>query len=200
MRIFKPWRALVAAAAAAPSAVLAHTGLPDTQDALHGFMHPIAGLDHVLAMVAVGVIAAQLGGKALWALPMCFVAVMAIAGASAMGGQALPGAEVGIALSAFVLGVLIARSVKLPVVLLGATVALFAVFHGHAHGVEMAGGSSGMAFGFGFVSATALLHLVGVGLGLALGRAGTGRGQHLARAGGGAVALAGALLLAGSFS
>ncbi|HEY5970843.1 MAG TPA: HupE/UreJ family protein, partial [Pseudoxanthomonas sp.] len=95
MRIFNPWRALVAAAAAAPSAVFAHTGLAEMQDAFHGFMHPIAGLDHVFAMVAVGVIAAQWGGRALWALPACFVAAMAIAGACAMAGLALPGAEVG---------------------------------------------------------------------------------------------------------
>lgn len=200
MRIFKPWRVLVAAAAAAPGAVFAHTGLAEVHDAFHGFMHPIAGLDHTLAMVAVGVIAAQWGGRALWALPACFVAAMAIAGACAMAGLALPGAEVGIALSVLVLGLLIARPVKPPVVLVGATVVLFAVFHGHAHGVEMAGGSSGMAFGLGFVSATALLHLAGVGLGLALGRADAGHSQPLARAGGGAVALAGAVLLASSLS
>ncbi len=200
MRILDPYRALVAAAAAAPGAVFAHTGLGDAQDALHGFMHPIGGLDHVLAMVAVGVVAAQLGGRALWAVPLSFVATMAIAGFLGMAGLTLPGPEAGIALSVMVLGAVISLRVRLPVIAAAAMVAVFAMFHGYSHGLEMHETGSGVAFASGFVSATALLHLTGIGLGLALGRAEVSRGERIARAGGSALALAGVVLFAGSLS
>ena len=191
---------LVAAAAAVPTAVFAHPGVADVHDLVHGFMHPIGGIDHVLAMVAVGVIAAQLGGRALWAVPTSFVAAMAIAAAVGMLGLALPGLEAGIALSLIVLGAVISLRVKLPVVLAAATVAAFAVFHGYSHGLEMGDARSGVVFGVGFVSATALLHLMGIGLGLTVARIASPRSERLAQATGGALALAGAVLLAGGLA
>jgi urease accessory protein len=193
-------RTLVAAAAAAPTAVFAHSGAADVHDLVHGFMHPVGGVDHVLAMVAVGVVAAQLGGRALWAVPMSFVAAMTIAAAIGMLGLALPGLEAGIALSLIVLGALISLRVKLPIALAAATVASFAVFHGYSHGLEMGDARSGVVFGVGFVSATALLHLLGIGVGLTVERAASREGERLAQAGGGALALAGVVLLAGGLA
>lgn len=200
MRILNRYRAIVAAAAAVPTAVFAHTGHGGAQDAWHGFMHPIGGLDHVLAMVAVGVIAARLGGRALWALPASFVATMAIGAVLGMTGLTLPSPEAAIALSVIVLGAVIALHVELPTILAAVMVAGFAIFHGYSHGLEMDGTRSGVAFGLGFMSATALLHLTGIGLGLGLARIGVSRGERIARAGGGALALAGVVLFAGSLS
>jgi len=191
------YRALVAAAALiAPAAAIAHTGLGDTHGVLHGFMHPIGGLDHVLAMVAVGVIAAQIGGRALWAVPASFVVAMAIAGACGMAGLALPDPAIGIALSVVVLGGVVALRVRLPIAIVAAMVAAFAIFHGYSHGLEMDAARSGVAFGFGFVLATALLHLGGIGLGQALTR--LDRGWLVARIGGAAVAIAGVVMFTSS--
>ena len=200
MRKFDRYRVLVAIGAAVPSAVFAHGGLGESHDLLHGFMHPIGGLDHVLAMVAVGVTAAQLGGRALWAVPLSFVAMMAIAAAIGMFALALPGIEAGIALSVIVLGAVISLRVKLPVILAAAIVAVFAVFHGYSHGLEMAVARSGVAFGLGFVAATALLHLTGIGLGLMVGRMALTRSQRIAQAGGSVIALVGVVLLAGTLN
>jgi urease accessory protein len=193
-------RVFVAATAAGPAAALAHTGLGDSHDLVHGFMHPLTGIDHVLAMVAVGVIAAQLGGRALWAVPLSFVATMAIAAIIGMVGLALPGLEAGIALSVIVLGAVISLRVRMSVILAVAIVAVFAVFHGYSHGIEMGDARSGVAFGLGFVAATALLHLTGISLGVMVGRIGVSRSQRIAQVSGGVIALVGVGLLAGSFS
>ena len=200
MRTLDPYRALVAAAAAAPTVVFAHAGVGDGHDLLHGFMHPIGGLDHVLAMVAVGVTAAQLSGKALWAVPLSFVATMAIAAVIGMVGLVLPGLEVGIALSVIVLGAVISLRVRLSVILAVAMVAVFAVFHGYSHGLEMGAAHSRVILGFGFVLATALLLMTGISLGLALQRIGASSRQRMAQAGGSALALAGVVLLVSSLS
>ena len=197
MRKPDSYRALVAAAAlTAPAVAIAHTGLGDTHGVLHGFMHPIGGLDHVLAMVAVGVIAAQIGGRALWAVPASFVVAMAIAGAYGMAGLALPDPAIGIALSVVVLGAVVALRVRLPIAIVAAMVAAFAIFHGYSHALEMDAARSGVAFGFGFVLATALLHLSGIALGQALTR--LDRGGLVARIGGAAVAVAGAAMFTSS--
>lgn len=198
MRILNPCRVLVAAAAAVPTAVFAHAGHAGAPDAWHGFMHPIGGLDHVLAMVAVGVIAARLGGRALWAVPLSFVGAMAAAAFVGMAGLTLPGLEASIALSVIVLGAVISLHVKPSVTVAAAMVAAFAIFHGYSHGLEMHGTRSGVAFGLGFIAATTLLHLTGIGLGLVLGRTEVSRGEQMARAGGGALALAGTVLFAAS--
>jgi urease accessory protein len=184
------------AAALLPTAALAHTGVGDTGGFAHGFWHPVGGLDHVLAMVAVGAFAACLGGRALWIVPAAFVAMMAVGGFIGMEGIQLPFVETGIALSVVVLGLAVALRWKLPVAAASALVGLFAVFHGHAHGGEMPVDASGLTYATGFMLATALLHVAGIGLGLAVGQIGT-RSKLVLQAGGGAMALAGVALLGG---
>jgi urease accessory protein len=133
---------------------------------LSGLGHPVSGLDHVLAMVAVGLWGAQLGAPALWVLPVTFPMVMALGGFLGLVGVALPGVEVGIAASAILLGVVVAREVRPPLGVAAALVGFFAVFHGHAHGTELPAGESGLHYSIGFVMATGLLHGVGIAMGL----------------------------------
>lgn len=127
-----------------------------------GFTHPFTGLDHLLAMVAVGLWAAQPGGRALWALPLTFVSVMALGSGMGVMGVAMPGIEVGIALSVMVLGLLVALQSRWFLQLACVTVGLFALFHGVAHGQEMPQAASPWGYGFGMLAATALLHGTGV--------------------------------------
>jgi urease accessory protein len=155
-------------------------------------------MDHVLAMVAVGMFAAHLGGRALVLVPAAFVLAMAAAGALGMIGINLPFAELGIALSVVVLGAVIAFEFKAPIVAAMALVGFFAIFHGHAHGTEMAALGAGALYGAGFVLATALLHAVGIGLGLTLNRLSAAQGMRLYQVGGSAIALAGVAILAGA--
>jgi urease accessory protein len=176
---------------------LAHTGVGDATGFAHGFLHPIGGLDHVLVMVAVGVLAAHLSGHALWLVPGAFVLVMAVGGALAMVGVELPFVEIGVALSVVALGAAIALRLDLPLAAAMALVGLFAVFHGQAHGAEMPETASGLAYGAGFILATTLLHVVGIGLGIALARLGPLMGRRVAQVGGGLMALAGVAILAG---
>jgi urease accessory protein len=196
MRNLTLYRLLIAAAAAVLAVAFAHTGLGDGHDLVHGFMHPLSGIDHVLAMVAVGVIAVQFGGRALWAVPLSFVANMVIAGIFGVAGLVLPGVEAGIALSVGMLGAVMFLRVKLPVVVAASMVAVFAIFHGYSHGLEMVRADAGAGFGVGFVAATALLHLTGIGLGLLTGRIAVSRARRLSQAAGGALVLAGAVLFA----
>jgi urease accessory protein len=188
--------ALALAGALLPTAALAHTGVGDTSGFAHGFWHPIGGLDHVLAMVAVGAFAARLGGRALWIVPSAFVAMMAVGGFIGLEDIPLPFVETGIALSVVVLGLAVALRWKLPVAAAGALVGLFAVFHGHAHGGEMPVDAAGLSYALGFMLATALLHVAGIGLGLAIGKIGA-RSKLVLQASGGAMALAGVALLGG---
>lgn len=178
---------------ALPTAALAHPGHGGgelTWDFSNGFAHPFSGWDHLLAMVAVGLWAAQLGGRARWLVPAAFVSVMSLGALLGHGGFTMPGIEQGIAATVFVLGLLIAASVRLPVAAGMALVGLFALFHGLAHGAEMPVTTGGLAFGFGFVAATALLHLAGLGLGIVALR----RSVRLARYTGWAIATAGIVL------
>jgi urease accessory protein len=162
----------------------AHVGPPGhAHDVVSGFMHPIGGVDHVLAMVAVGVFAAMLGGRARWALPLSFVAMMLLGGLSGFAGFNVPYVEIGIAASVIAFGLVIALEWKAPVALAAALVGLFAVFHGVAHGAEMPADASIYSYALGFASATALLHVVGLGLGFSLLR--------FAKVSGIAIALAG---------
>ena len=158
---------LLAAATLLPTLAHAHVGTGDTHGFSHGFTHPLGGLDHLLAMIAVGLWAAQMGGRALWAVPLSFVSVMVLGGALGMAHIEIPFVEQGILISVLVLGVLIAASVRLPVVASSVIVGLFAIFHGFAHGAEMPASTSGVEYALGFVIATALLHSVGIGLGIA---------------------------------
>ncbi|MBV9076786.1 MAG: HupE/UreJ family protein [Methylobacteriaceae bacterium] len=181
----------------APTLAFAHVGVGETGGFAHGLAHPLGGLDHVLAMVAVGLIAAQLGGRAVWLVPASFIAMMVAGGALGMAGVGLPFVEVAIGLSVVVLGLVLALGLNLPVAAAMALVGFFAIFHGHAHGAEMPETASGLAYGSGFVLATALLHVAGIALGLAIGRAGAGDRLPIARFAGVAMSVAGLALLGG---
>jgi len=188
---------LAAALVLVPSLALAHPGLPGhTHDLATGFVHPFGGIDHVLAMVAVGLFAAQLGGRALWLVPASFVTAMAAAGLAGMNGVALPMTEVGIAASIVVLGGAIALRLSMPVAAAAALVGFFAIFHGYAHGLETPDTASGLLYGLGFVAATALLHGLGIGIGLAVGRLDGAFGCNLVRVAGSLAAIAGVVMLA----
>lgn len=189
---------VAAALALAPSLAFAHTGVGDTHGFVQGFLHPVTGIDHVLAMATVGVFAWQLGGRALWLVPASFVIVMALGGAIGMAGVGLPFVEFGIALSVIVLGAMVALGVKAPLAAAVGLVGLFAIFHGHAHGAEMPENAAGLAYGLGFVLATALLHLAGVGLGFATGRLGDTKGPVWLRGAGAAVCISGFALALGA--
>ena len=131
-----------------------------------GLLHPVSGLDHVLAMVAVGLWGAQLGAPAIWLLPVTFPLVMAVGGFVGLLGVPLPGVEVGIAASAILLGLVVAREARPPLVVAAVLVGFFAIFHGHAHGTELPAGQSGLMYSIGFVVATGCLHGVGIAIGV----------------------------------
>lgn len=188
---------LALAAVAVPAAAYAHTGVGDTSGFVHGFSHPISGLDHILAMVMVGIFAFQLGGRAIWLVPTTFVLVMAFGGALGIAGINVPFVEVGIALSVVVLGAIVALNVKAPTAVAMGLVGLFAIFHGHAHGAEMPENAGGAAYAAGFMIATAVLHAVGLGLGFMIGRIGERYGSFAVRTAGGVAAVAGVGILTG---
>ena len=146
--------------------VLAHDRQGQALGFLTGFLHPLSGLDHVLAMIAVGLWGAQLGAPAIWLLPVTFPMVMAFGGFIGLLGILLPGVEIGIALSALLLGLMVASESKPSLVIAAVLVGFFAIFHGHAHGTELPAGQSGLAYSIGFVVATGLLHLVGIAIGV----------------------------------
>ena len=175
----------------------AHTGVGTAAGLSHGFLHPVGGLDHILAMVGVGLLGFVIGGRARWLLPLSFIAMMAVGGALGVAGVGLPFVETGIALSVVVIGAAVAFGAKLPLALAAALAGGFAVFHGHAHGAEMPLAASGLAYGLGFMAATALLHAVGLGAGVALQQlleSASGRASRLA---GGVLSLSGLAILTG---
>ncbi len=182
----------VAAAALVASPALAHVG-PGAHDSFAaGFGHPFLGLDHMLAMVAVGLWAAMLGGRALILVPAAFVGVMMLGFIAGAAGVPLPFVEPAILASVVVLGLLVALALPISALAGGALVGFFALYHGHAHGTEV--GTAGfLAYGAGFVAATVLLHVIGIVSGIALGRF----GPVLLRVAGGATALGGLMLMAG---
>ncbi|MFN3846034.1 MAG: HupE/UreJ family protein, partial [Paracoccaceae bacterium] len=150
-----------------PQTVLAHAGHPEGSAFFSGVMHPVGGADHVLAMVAVGLWAAVTGGRALVALPLAFVGAMLTGAGLGFVGLGLPGVESMILASIVLIGVLAALAWRAPLAIGVGIVAVFGLFHGHAHGTE--GPASGMlAYGTGFALATMVLHITGLGLGLAL--------------------------------
>ncbi|WP_291684462.1 HupE/UreJ family protein [Bradyrhizobium sp.] len=132
---------------------------------VRGLLHPLTGMDHLIAMVAVGIWGAQLGAPAIWVLPITFPMVMAVGGVLGVLRIPLPVPEVVIALSALVLGAAVAMRLRLPFAAAAVVVAVFAVFHGHAHGAELPGSANPLAYGVGFVVATGLLHLCGIMIG-----------------------------------
>lgn len=153
---------------AIPALALAHVGQGDLQGGfLAGIHHPVSGLDHVIAMVAVGIWGAQLGAPALWLLPIIFPLVMAFGGALGAAGVPVPGIEIGIALSAVALGGMVAFAARPPLWAAALLVGVFAIFHGHAHGAELPANANAAAYSAGFVVATGSLHLSGILLGVA---------------------------------
>jgi len=146
---------------------LAHILQGEAYGFVTGFLHPISGADHVLAMVAVGLWGAQLGAPAIWLLPVAFPLVMAMGGMLGFLGVPFPGVEYGIAASAIVLGAAVAFEVRPSPVIAALVVGCFAIFHGHAHGTELPAGQSALLYSMGFVIATGCLHAVGIGIGTA---------------------------------
>ena len=142
---------------------LAHEG--QAGGFLTGLSHPVSGLDHIAAMVAVGLWGAQLGRPALWMLPVMFPMVMSFGAFLALIGLGIPGVEIGIALSAIVLGVMVLMEAKPPLPVSVLIVSFFAIFHGHAHGTELPENQSGLAYSVGFVISTGLLHATGIAIG-----------------------------------
>ena len=178
--------AFAALLAAAPAAAHSGTGLPG--GFVSGFLHPLSGVDHMLAMVSVGLWGAFLGRPLIVALPVIFPAVMAMGGALAIAGVPLPPVELGIAVSVLALGALIAGAVRAPVWLACGIVAVFAVFHGYAHGKELPSAADPVGYSVGFVLATGMLHVAGIGIGLINELPG---GARVTRGAGAAVAAAG---------
>jgi urease accessory protein len=171
---------------------LAHTGIDHAFSFASGLKHPLGGLDHLLAMVAVGLWASLNGGRALWAWPVAFVGVMVLGGLAGMAGVPLPMVEPGILASVIVLGLLVLAAARLPVWAGAALVAVFAVLHGHAHGAELPAEGAAVSYFAGFALATAALHALGLGIAwLATGE----RGRLIVR-GAGALVAAGGVALA----
>lgn len=171
----------------------AHSGGEAGYSLLSGFAHPLTGVDHLLAMLAVGLWAGLIGGRARIAFHAAFLGMMLVAGAWGMSGAALAGVEIGIAVSVLVLGLAIALRANPPILAGAAACAIFAIFHGHAHGAELPEAAGGLGYALGFVLATGALHLIGLQAAQLL----TARSPLAARLAGGGVALAGLALLAG---
>jgi len=175
-------------------AVSAHEGGGIAGGFASGFMHPVLGWDHVVAMVAVGLWGAFLGNPAIWILPVVFPLVMAFGGALGVAGVPVPAVETGIALSAIVLGIMVAFAVRPPIWIAAVIVGIFAIFHGHAHGTELPGATNPLAYSLGFVVATGLLHISGIAFGLLTYWP---AGKVAVRVSGSVIAIVGAGFLAG---
>jgi urease accessory protein len=190
-------KSLIAAAGASALLVCtqiasAHPGHGSTTGFAAGVSHPFTGVDHILAMIAVGLCAAQLGGRALWLLPAAFLACMVGGGWLGIHGGAVPMLEQAIAASVLVLGLLIAAGARVSLPATAVLVAVFGAFHGYAHGAEMGAGLTPALYGLGFLTATVALNAIGLGSGLLLMR---NRRIGLSRLTGGAIALGGLLLV-----
>lgn len=172
----------------------AHSGAGAVGGFTSGFSHPLGGLDHVAAMIAVGILGAFLGRPAIWMLPVIFPLVMCLGGILGILGVPVPGIEPGIAVSSIVLGSLIVLAVRPPLWVAAILVALFAVFHGYAHGAELPNAADPLAYSAGFVVSTGLLHLLGIAIGELIRWP---WGKTVARAAGGIIALAGVGFLTG---
>jgi urease accessory protein len=157
-----------------------------------GVAHPLTGLDHMLAMIAVGMWAVQLGGRAYWSVPLAFVGMMILGAVVAAAGLPLPVVESGIAASVLILGLLIAFSARMPIPIGMVLVGVFALFHGHAHGTELPQAASAASYGLGMLLATIGLHATGLGAGILFQRA-----TVLLRIGGAMIAGAGAMMWVG---
>lgn len=179
-----------------PSVVYAHDGTPVPFGGfLSGLVHPVLGYDHLLAMLSVGILSAQIGGRAIWTVPATFVCVMAIGGALGLIDIGLTSSELGIAASLVLLGLIIAAERKLPILLAMLGVGFFAIFHGYAHGTEMPTTAEPVLYALGFLTGTALIHIAGVVIGDIARH--YERGKMILRFGGGFISLIGVLFIAG---
>lgn len=176
---------------------LAHPGHAEQFGFATGFMHPLAGIDHVLAMLGVGLYAAQLGGRAFWMLPVAFMTAMLAGGAMGFEGYAWPMVEQAIAVSVIAMGAVVASGFKMPASFGVVLVSMFAVFHGHAHGSEGAGTASFIQYAAGFLAATSLLHLIGIAFGCWLNNVEKNTAPFLRHAVGTIGAVAGVIMLSG---
>lgn len=174
-----------------PEIAHAHVGVGPADGLAAGLAHPFHGLDHLCVMIAVGLWAAQRGGRSIWLLPLAFVTVMAAGGVLGMLAISIPFVEPGILASLLVLGVLVAAAMPLPLVASVLLIGVFALFHGHAHATEMPASASGLAYGIGLILSAALLQLCGIGLGVSAQRIGR---VHLMRYLGSAIVAAGLYL------
>ncbi|MCB8822027.1 HupE/UreJ family protein [Microvirga rosea] len=186
---------LAAAFMLASNTTLAHTGHGDTAGFMHGVAHPISGIDHVLAMVAVGALAARIGGRSLWLLPLTFISVMACAAVLGMTGVNLPSFDIWIAGSMVAFGLAVAYPSYLSSLTGAGLIALFAVFHGYAHGAEMPDGVPVLTYAAGFLTGTTLLIGLGAGSALLVGRMGGQIGHRTVQMGGAAIGLYGLVIL-----
>jgi len=177
---------------AAPGAAEAHILQGEAGGFLRGFEHPLSGVDHLLAMFCVGLWGAQMGGRAVWSLPIAFPLIMVVGGMMGMAGVPLPAVESGIALSIIALGAAIAMVWRPPEWLAVLVIGVFAIFHGYAHGAELPTATDPADYAIGFVLATGLVHLAGIAVGLAFQRL---RGGDLSRALGGLIGLGGLYFL-----
>ncbi len=173
---------------------LAHSGEGYGGGFIAGFTHPILGWDHVAAMVAVGLWGAFLGSPAIWILPVVFPLVMAFGAVAGIIGIPVPAVEVGIALSAVVLGLMILLAARLPIWIAVIIVGAFAIFHGYAHGTELPANANAFAYAVGFVISTGLMHMIGIGFGLLVKWP---AGRIAVRGAGGLISLAGVAFLTG---
>ncbi|MEE1658285.1 HupE/UreJ family protein [Microvirga sp. CF3062] len=180
---------LVASMMVAAMPAFAHTGSHPASDLVDGFAHPFGGLDHTLAMVAVGLFAAVLGGRALWAVPATFISMMLVGGVMGVMGIGIPAVEAGIALSLVILGAILAAGSRCLISIAMTLTGVFAIFHGYAHGAEMPTEAAAALYCLGFVSATAFLH----GTGLVLGHA-FGKRQMIHRLAGAGISIGGVVL------
>ncbi|ESQ13561.1 MAG: HupE/UreJ family protein [Thiohalocapsa sp. PB-PSB1] len=197
MPIIRDYRAaaLPLALILVPVAAHAHAQTGVAGGLVSGFLHPLFGFDHLVAMVAVGLWGAQLGAPAIWLLPITFPLMMAVGAMLGIIGVPMLSVELGIALSAVVLGLLVLTRTRLPIWGAMGVVGAFALFHGHAHGTELPGAADPLAYGIGFVTSTGLLHLTGILLGLLIAWP---LGERAVRAFGGVVAAVGAWFLVGA--
>lgn len=181
--------------ALAVPAAQAHSGAGVAGGFTAGFMHPLGGLDHLLAMASVGIWGAFLGRPLIWMLPVAFPLIMVVGGVLGILGIPLPFVEVGVSSSVIVLGIAIAMAWRAPTAIAVAIISVFAIFHGHAHGTELPMAAAPEAYAAGFVMATGLIHIAGIGIGLLVGVRG---GQPLLRAAGAVIAATGIWILAGT--
>ena len=179
-----------------PSVVYAHDGSNVPFGGfLSGLVHPVLGYDHLLAMLSVGILSAQIGGRAIWTVPATFVSMMALGGALGLIDIGLTSTELGIAASLVLLGLIIAAERRLPILLAMAGVGFFAVFHGYAHGTEMPTTAEPALYAAGFLTGTALIHIAGLVIGDIAKH--YEQGKVALRVGGGLIAMVGVLFILG---